>query len=450
MYREKSGAGIGLKRSLNLLVLEIFFAAVYNSCVTGVAYTGFTRMLGINNFLYGVIMAMPVIGGVLQVFASHRIENTGKRKRLLLIFGFINRSSWVAIALIPFAIPSSGVAARVLSFMVIYTLSASCGSIATISYLSLVGDLVPSRVKGRFFSKRTIASTVATILAGLAVGKYIDGSNNFRGFAAIFAIAAAFGVASIACYLWMKSPNMKIPERKIPFLKLFAKPFHDKNYSRFLVFIAVWQFGVCLSDPFAYIYMLENLKMSYFVISILTQVVSSVMSITFIRVWGRKSDRFGSKPVLGICCSVTAVMPFVWLTVTPGHYAVILVINLLGGIFIAGYNLNATNMSLWLAPKENRSIYAAVYNLVIAVLGTALAYTCGGAILQYLEPALLRLDLPFVFGQRLNNFHVLFALAGVIRLAALLVFLPKVDDKNATGVKEVLKSFRLRFSGVKG
>ena len=433
--------GVELRRSLNFVILGITFGMAFFVIVNGTPLTGFTRALGAGDFVYSIIMAMPVIGSVFQVFASYFLENTGRRKFIFLLFGFIHRLLWIPIAIIPLVVPMNYSIIRIWAFIVLLSVSSVANSIVGVSFMSWMGALVPMDIRGRFFSKRTMICTISSAIAGMAAGRLLDKIPDFKGFAIVFITAALLGLADILCFIWVKDPPMELPKERIPFLKLFVEPFSNRNYVRFILFISVWNFGVNFVGPFFNVYMIEDLKMSYFTITIFTQVCSNFFTVISIRYWGRIVDKFGNKPVLSICCSLVIILPALWCFTTPENYIIIVFITSIGGILWPGIDLTVTNLSIWLAPEKNRSIYVANYSLIVSLVGIALAFVCGGAFLEFTKPFLNHLNFTFVMGQKFNSFHVLFIMSSLIRLLALLIFLPRIEEENSLTAGETLGVF---------
>ena len=107
-----------------------------------------------------------------------------------------------------------------------------------------------------------------------------------------------------------------------------------------------------------------------------------------------------------------------------------------------GYELTAMNLSIWLAPEKNRSIYLAVNTLVVSLFGIAIAFVCGGAFKQMVGLALANRSVPFIFGQELNSFHLLFAFSGILRLLAMLLFFRKFKEERSNGVNQIVNDFK--------
>ncbi|MFZ5988678.1 MAG: MFS transporter [Bacillota bacterium] len=439
-----------LERSLMLVILGISFGITFfnvvGNPVGGPPFTGFMRALGASNFVYGIVMALPVLGAVVQIFASYYIENTGRRKPIFLIFGFIHRLLWIPIALIPLYFNFENKMITIWIITAFITVSAASNSITGVCYFSWMGDLVPMNIRGKFFSKRTAIFTSVGAITSIIIGKYLDTADGLTGYTVIFIIAALFGVSDILCFVWVKDPPMEVSKEKIPLLKLFKVPFSNKNYVRFILYASLWYFGSNMAIPFLNIYMLEYLSLSYFIMFLFIQVVSNLSTILFIIYLGKAVDLYGNKPVQVICCLLLAILQFLWIFASPNNFIIVPIIYFFNGLCMAGFELTVTNLSIWLAPDKNRSIFVANYTLIISVIGIALAYVFGGAYLEFTKPLLDHLNLPFVTGQKFNNFHSLFILSALIRIVAVIVMLPRVNEENSKSPVEIVKNLRCLFA----
>lgn len=67
-----------LRKSLNFVILGITFGIVFFNVTTGSPVAGFAKAIGFGDLMYGVMLALPVLGGVAQVFASYFLEKSKK------------------------------------------------------------------------------------------------------------------------------------------------------------------------------------------------------------------------------------------------------------------------------------------------------------------------------------------------------------------------------------
>ncbi len=434
-------SGKELKKSLTLVTLAASLGLPFFSVINGPALTGFTRMLGANDFVYSVIMAMPVLGAIVQVFISYMMVNSGKRKTLFLIAGFIHRPLWFVIALIPFLLQPERTKAAIVVVIILIAISSVANSVVGMAFNSWMGSLVPVEIKGRFFSRRTMIYTISGGLAALLAGILLDSIQGFSGYAVVLIIAAILGTADIVIFFWIKDPPMETPSEKQSFGKLFMEPFRDNNYLKYILFVSFWYFSVNISGPFFNVYMIEEIKMSYLTISLFTQVASNLTTIFSIRIWGNLADKYGSKPVMLLCCSSLFIIPLVWLFVTPQTIWVVLIIGIFSGLFWPGFEMTALNQSIWLAPEKNRSIYIANYTLVVMLIGTAAAFLCGGAFMQFTRAAFPESGLQLFGGLTIGGYQLLFLLSGLFRLLVILLFFRSYEEKESQRATKILKDF---------
>lgn len=435
-------SGNELKRSLTLVTVASALGLPFFSVVNGPALTGFTRSLGANDFVYSVIMAMPVIGAIIQVFFSFVMMNSGKRKLLFLAAGFIHRPMWFFIAFVPFLLNPDKTKASIVVVTVLIAVSSVANSVVGLAFNSWMGDLVPADVKGRFFGRRAMIYTITGGLAALLCGVLLDEVHGYLGYALVFVFAAILGTSDVTLFFWIKDPPMAEQKERLEIGKLFMEPFRDRNYLNYMLFVAFWYFSVNIAGPFFNVYMIEELKMNYLIISLFTQVASNIMTIFFIRKWGNLADKYGTKPVMFLCCSSILVMPLIWLFASVHTIWVVLIVNLIGGIFWPGFEMNAMNQSIWLAPEKTRSIYIANYTLVVMLIGTAAAFLCGGAFMQYTRTAIPAEGISLFGGLKFSGYHLLFIISGLFRLLVLMFGFRSYEEKESLSPAQILHDFR--------
>lgn len=445
-----------LNRSLNFVIYAITFGNVFFSIfgtpVGSPLYTGFMRKLGADDLVYAVVMALPVLGGAAQIFASYYMEKTGSRRGLFLVSGLVHRLLWIPVAILPLVLPPSLHRVGLVIITALIVGSSVGNSVATVGYNSWMGDLVPFDIAGRFFARRTLVSTVSGALAGIGVGILVDHVNNFVGFAIAFLVGAVFGTADILTYFFIRHPPFHRSETTLTPLAVFVLPFRERRYRKLVVFATLFYFAVNFAVPFFNVYMLENLHMNYFMITVSNQIMSSLFTVLTVSKWGTICDRFGYKPVVWLSGIGTAISPILWFFVTPGNIWLVFLANIVAGISWAGFNLAIFNQSVWLAPEKNRSAYIASYSMMTTVIGGALAFVAGGYFMQYFGPVVNSFHSLFLLGTELNAYEVLFLVSGLLRLAVVLVFEPMVCEEHAKSVPELIGglwgSFLERFGVV--
>ncbi|MGC8890889.1 MAG: MFS transporter [bacterium] len=420
-----------LNQSLNFIILGICFGVVFFNVTTGTPIAGLAKELKFGDLLYGIMLAMPVLGGTVQIFASFVLEKSKRRKRLFLLSGFINRILWIFVAILPLLISN-----RIILFYLIVSVlifSSIGGAFLNVTFMSWMGDLVPIDIRGRFFSHRSMLSTIVSFTSGLVIGKFLDTVPGVLGFSIVFGIATLFGILDISCYLKVYDPPMKAnTEVKENLSDIFKKVLTHHYFSKYLLFSVIWSFSLNIVVPYFNLYMIKYLRMSYFEIALYAQLVSNLATVIFVRVWGRMIDRFGNKPVALICTTTVSFLPLLWCFTTPQRWLfLIILIQFLAGLFWPGVDLTYNNFALSLSPDENRSMYIAVLNLLVGVIGNAMAYITGGYFIENISPLISSL-LENTIHFHLADYHYLFILSSILRFLSSRIFLPKIKEEGAS------------------
>lgn len=419
-----------MKRSLSLITAAVVFSKIFFVITTGAPFTGFLRALGANDLLYSIIVATPYLGGVFQIFASYALEKTGKRKLIFLVSGYVHRLIWIPIVLIPILIPQENKNFALTLITLLFIIYSIANSVVNISYNSWMGDIVPEKIKGSFFGKRMAISATTGIIAGVVAGKYLDNMKSLASFALVFIIAAIFGALDTSCFFGVKNPPLAPKEKSSSFISMLIEPFKDKNYLKLIIFISCWNFGFNFSLPFLNIYMIEQLKIGYFAISIFQQLIAGIITMLFINQIGRLSDLFGIKPILRLCCCFVCVLPLLWCIATPSSYIIVMSISfIIYGLFQQGIMLLSSNFSIWLAPEKNRSMFLANYSL-ITTLSSGIAYIFAGAFMENSKEFIIKVN-NLIFGKQiLSNFNLLFIISSLLMACSIIFVLPIVYDKD--------------------
>ena len=426
-----------LRASLSMVIAAICFGTVFFSVTQGTALTGFARQMGASDFVFSLLMAMPVIAGVFQVIGSYLLERGGSRRRLFLRSLYPQRLIWIPVALVPLLIKNENL--RISAVILLVFAANACGSIGGVAFMSWMSDLVPAEIRGRFFGVRSALSTAVGVVSAWVVGKFLDQHTDFTGYAIVFIIAALFGAADIAFFHFVKEPPMNRSTGPLRFSQIITEPLRSKRFTRFLLFWCCTMFSYLLIGSFAQVYLLESLSLRISVVSFYTQVVPNMAIFLAASLWGIMIDRFGCKPVIWIALAVQSAVPFLWFFTTADRWWLLVSINFITGFFWSAFDMVAINLLMRTSPDRNRSAYIANYALITGIFGNAAAYISAGAFLWFIHPLVELLDLT-ILGSKVTRFHFLFLLSGILRVATLVFVHPIIDEPGASSVGEMLKS----------
>ncbi len=353
----------------------------------GVFLVGFALKLNAPLFVIGLLASLPPLAQLVQIPSIYLIERYRNRRRLTIYASVAGRLTLLLIALIPFFFSTPELGLTIL--LIAIFLRGAFGAIGSSSWNSWMRDLIPQKKLGSFFSRRWSLSTALSIPLSLAGGYFISWwaggfpELELHGYSILFSLGFIVGIIGVYFLSNTPEPPMPIPTKKINLPKLVKKPFRDENFKRLLMFLASWNFAIFLAAPFFTVYMIQRLGFSMAWVLAFT-VISQVTNVFFFEIWGRFSDRYSNKSVLGVSGPLFLGSILLWtFTSMPGRYSLtiplLVGIHVLMGISLAGVNLAGGNIGLKLAPRGQATSYLAASSLVTS-LAIGIGPLIGGAI----------------------------------------------------------------------
>lgn len=399
-----------MRRWLTYITVEGAFATVFIMFTGGAFLTGLALFFGADDFEIALLAAIPFLSQAAQIVSAYLVDHTGKRKSITVLGSFIGRQAWWII--LPFLFIESKWRLEVLIALVIF--SNISVMMATPGWLSWIAELVPDRIRARFFGVRNIYISISTIIATVVGGIIIDyfrrAGRQQVGFSIIIAIGALFALAALL--LLKRLPDRAPAEIKSDgdWNRLF-QPLRDRRFKRLLKIFAVWNIATGISAPFFVPHMLNNLKMSFTQISLYSS-AAALIAIVLNKSWGKVIDRFGCKPVVAFCAFGISVIPLLWFIPRAGHLNILIFESVYSGLLWAGFNLAAFNIPIANSPRDGRTTYLAVFSVVTGLAFFAASLT-GGMLAR--EWAGIHWHLA---NQVIINYHLVFGISSGLRLLA--------------------------------
>lgn len=414
---DRSATAIGdesVRRWLHLASIEGACANVFTVLTGGAFLTGLALWLGAGDVVLGLLAAIPYLAQIAQLISAYLVDRTGYRKGITIWASVAARQVWWLVVPICFA---AGLW-RLDALLLVVAFSSVALMLATPAWTAWMADLVPERIRGRYFGFRSAAVAVttlsATIVGGLILDLFRKTGQDQIGFAVIVGTAAAFALAAVI--LLNRIPDHLPHELRTPFhLARLAEPFRDRNFRRLLWVFFAWNAAIGISAAFFAAHMLSNLGMSFTHISVYS-CLASLVAVGLNKPWGRLIDRFGSKPVIVFCALGIALVPLIWLFPRRDFTSILWYEAVFSGALWTGFNLAVFTIPIANSPREGRTIYLAAFSVVIGV-AFFISSLAGG----FLAESWSHIHWP-VGKQTVVNYHLLFALSGIMRLLAAFLF----------------------------
>jgi MFS family permease len=405
--------------------------------------TKFVIMLNATPFHFAVLSAIGQVSQVFQALGAFVTRRRTKRKGVVLTLQFIGCGIALLYGILPF-IFSSGNAIR--AFLLLLFVSVSLLSIAGNVWIGWISDIIPLRIRARFFSGLSQYLMLTTVAVSYGFSLFIDhfgisGKENLHtqgsafftaenlpaGFTIIFLIAVVAAFSGLGVLSRLPEKEKKIEEESTA--GMFFSPMRDNNFRRFLFYNCWWMLAVGIGAPFWQPFMLQKLRMSLFEVQIYGS-INVAAAVLVLRLWGRLIDAYGNRSAMRLIILLGGFNPMIWLFVTPQNYMILYLEAITSGIMWAGAGLVATNFVLSIAPDGRRQLYSGLSGAFagIAMMTTMLA--SGAFLPQRLE----------ISGISLEPEQVLFGLTGLARWSTQLP-LSLVREPKSGSVSEALAFF---------
>lgn len=353
------------RRGLLTSITEGIPANIIANLLGGPILTIYVVYLGGTASDVGLVVAIPALANLVQLVAAFYIQRFTNRRLLLAVFAITHRTIWIATGLIPFFVTAS---LRVDVFIGMFLLSFVCASTSSVFWTSIIADMVPAQVRGRYFGIRNTIHWAVASVSLLIGGQILEQLDERTGFVLLYAVSAA-------CTVWNAVELLRYPN--LPFERsaasssaaLFGKPLRDAVYMKATVFIAAFILLQNIAVPlFSYV-MLETLRLSKQWITVITTVQMVVTMFSYYY-WGTMNARYATRTLLLWTLPIIAASCVLWagIAILP-VILVLVIVNVTLGVGLGGYNLLIFNFIIGDTPKSDRPMYVAVFSALTGMTG---------------------------------------------------------------------------------
>lgn len=410
-----------VERSLRGSIRE---GAAYSVMTGGLEtyFSAFAIFLKASASQVALLATLPnLLGSMAQLFSAWLGHRLNRRRPIIAAGAYLQALVLPFMLVAPLVFPANAVILLIIGLTLYY----AAAHVIAPQWMSLMGELVPERKRGRFFAHRTRLSTIGSFLSLAAGGLILHvldvNEATVIGFAVLFCAAFLARLYSARTLARMHEPNPHAAsvEASLDWRWLRRREF--RHAIRFTLFFVSMQAAVGVAAPFFSVYMLRTLEFSYlqFMANTGTAVLFQFLTLNY---WGRISDVMGHRLVLVTTGALIPVLPALWL-VSPNFWY-LLGVQVLSGFCWAGFNLSAGNMLYDLVPREKRATYQALQN-VLMTAGVFAGGMLGVLLVRFLPPALHAGAWSYALPTAL---FWAFLASAVARTGVALVFLPKVKE----------------------
>jgi MFS family permease len=314
---------------------------------------------------------------VMQVFWGRLSDRLRRRIPFIIFGGLIVACLWIPMMFI----------ATASQLIILLTVQALLGSMATPAWTALIGDLVPSLKLGRVNASVNLWASIGSLIATLASGviMVLIGGTPQEILFIPFIVAIVCGVISSLVMLYIRE---KKNGEKLNLVKNLTSDFSSildyakktPNFVKYCYVEGVFQFFMSIAWPLISITQVEVLNASMFDIALLT-VVQSFVTIIFQGWAGRLADSMGRKPLMAFFRLSLLTVPIAY-AFSP-NISTLIIISTFWGFFTALGQASMTAYLLDISPQKYRGSFVAMFNLVIGIT-TFFGSLIGGYLSDYM------------------------------------------------------------------
>ena len=412
-----------LKKSLSYSILDGTFAASMIGFGESF-FAAFAVFLKANNIHLGLLSSLPLLlGSLAQLFSNQLIKRFNSRKALVVSAALLQGLMYIPVALVYFF--GTLKVEYLILFACLYWIF---GMILGPAWNSWMGDLVDEQKRGAYFGRRSkftgSATFISYMIAGYILQKFSHSTMmQYAGFVTLFCLALSARMLSVTFLIKKyEPPYQTVKSAEFTFIQ-FIKQARFRNYGLFVLYLSVMNAAVYISAPFFTPYMLYDLKMDYITFTIVNA-AAIISKLFFVPVWGKASDRFGTRKVLSLTGFLMPLAPLLW--VISGNVYYLITIQIYSGFIWAGFEIASFNFVFDTTTPQKRARGIAYYNVINGV--SIFAGSIVGALAVHYN---------HLFQSR---YFLVFIMSGIIRYIASFVFIPRL--------KEVRQVEHIPYSGL--
>jgi MFS family permease len=366
--------------------------AAGNSLSTGSLVIYLASDLGAQGLGLSLVLAAPNLAGLLRLVAPAIIYRAATARRACLILSSASYLLIVGLPLVAALAPAISRQAAVAAMIGLLFAHQLLEYLGTVALWSWWGDLVPARIRGRYFARRQmiqLAVSIPTLLAGgyfsdVWRGQFkSDPDRLLLAYAIPTGLGAAFLLGSLVPLLLMPATRRyPRPDGSLLWSAVSA-PFVDRRFWRLLVFRSWFSLANGVT---------QVVQSAIFPKSVLgfgvgpmnaLRVVTGVGQLAGSRPVGKWSDRFGNRPVLVAAQACVSLSLVFYILARPETRWLLVGAWVLFAAYVA-HNICLPNLVLKLSPDFERPAYVAA-NEALASAFHAAATVGGGLLFDYLQ-----------------------------------------------------------------
>lgn len=409
------------RSGMSISVCQGMTYGLYATCTGGLYLTGLVTLLGGGMFEYSLLSAIPLFAGAIQIASAHVGQDLASRRRSATIALALSLLFWIAAVAALMSVDGSS---ALVIFFVCYAANQCLTAIHVNLWTAWISDLVPPRIRGRYFGSRAMLCAIPALIIGVITGHFLDHlkerGEEMTGILVIVSAGILFGLISAAMLARQYEPPIRRRPAPIPFRESIRIPLRNANFRRFMLFVLFFNFFNGVASPVWFPFTLNVLRVPNGTLMEWATIAGIVGLLTF-RVWGGFSDRFGNKPILIVTIMITSLHPLCYIVARPDFPYPVLVDYVSSAVMWGGYGIAIFNLLLLLSSSGEREMSVALWTIL-----TGVSFGMGSLVCGVVMDHIPSVDL---LGKVWTRYDIVFLTTSAARVISVFLLIPIVEDR---------------------
>lgn len=390
-----------------------------------------TDIYGLSARSYGLIVSLPFWFNFLQVLLTPLLAERLDARRLCIASAWLHVVGWLGLTVaLPF-IPTHDSPLTVTVFLIGFSVISLASAINGVAWNGWMQDVVPTRLRGKYFGSRNRLLYVSMITFLLTVsGLLALMKGSLLAYVVLLGLAVVLRVFSVLAQQQMTGSEHHVAANRLPWQDQVRQVRRDPVLTRFIGFAALMGFTINLFGPFFPVFMYEQLHITVAKANWILLFGPLGAAVSF-PAWGRLQDKYGNIPVMIVALALWQLFNVIWCFIDTSNLWLLYVVATTGGLFSAGYGIGVFNLLLKITPPAARTMGIALF-VSLSSLAAAIGPPIGGYLISWAK------NQGF---DPITIYHVAFIFAPVFSLINCLV-LVKIREASAARVTDVVGAMR--------
>ncbi len=353
--------------------------------MTGMTFIDFNSILPVfvqkmsgSPILVGLLPALMIIGfNVPQFIGAWMADARPLKKDTCVWLGLVMRLAWILPIIFAFFLPKWGPGPLLAAFFVAFILFVGSSGVNMPLWLTFIASTVPKNWRGRMFSARTFGSGLLGLAAAIGAKKILTSFAFPMNYAVCFLGFVVLSMMSLPFFMKIreqpgvlakKRPNLWSYIGKTPQLLRMNPKWRNYVIARLfasILIVSIAFFAASAEARFG----LDDAHTAMFALFFRVGLLLTAI------IWGSLADRAGNLPVLrtgyllAVIAAVLGAMSRSIQWMVPAMF--------LAGSFTAAMNVSELNVILEFCTEEERPMYVAATNILLAPIIAILPITAG-------------------------------------------------------------------------